>query len=418
MRQSTLFVKTSKNLPKDEISESARLLLRAGFADKLMAGVYTLLPLGFKVFKKIEQIIREEMESIGGQEIFMPALQPKENWEKTGRWQSLDILFRLSAGESREIALGPTHEEIVTPLAGRFIKSYRDLPFAVFHIQNKFRNEKRAKSGLLRGREFVMKDLYSFHADQADLDGYYEKTKLSYRRIFSRCGLGDCTYLTYASGGSFSKYSHEFQTVSPAGEDLIYLCPKCSVAVNKEIIADVKHSCPQCGQKDLIEEKAIEVGNIFQLGSKFSTAFGLKFSNEQGENRPVLMGCYGIGLQRLLATVIETHHDQKGMIWPAAIAPAAVHLLALNLENEDAKKSAEKLYRDLRTARIEVLFDDRIGLSAGEKFAEADLFGLPCRVVASARTLAAGKLEVKKRSDNKTDFLAPADLIAFLRGQN
>ena len=358
------------------------------------------------------------MESIGGQEIFMPALQPKENWEKTGRWQSLDILFRLSAGESREIALGPTHEEIVTPLAGRFIKSYRDLPFAVFHIQNKFRNEKRAKSGLLRGREFVMKDLYSFHADQADLDGYYEKAKLSYRRIFSRCGLGDCTYLTYASGGSFSKYSHEFQTVSPAGEDLIYLCPKCSVAVNKEIIADVKHSCPQCGQKDLIEEKAIEVGNIFQLGSKFSTAFGLKFSNEQGENRPVLMGCYGIGLQRLLATVIETHHDQKGMIWPAAIAPAAVHLLALNLENEDAKKSAEKLYRDLRTARIEVLFDDRIGLSAGEKFAEADLFGLPCRVVASARTLAAGKLEVKKRSDNKTDFLAPADLIAFLRGQN
>lgn len=418
MRQSKLFVKTLKNLPKDEISESARLLLRAGFADKLMAGVYTLLPLGFKVFKKIEQIIRSEMEMIGGQEIFMPALQPKENWEKTGRWQNLDILFRLLAGEGREVALGPTHEEIVTPLVSRFVKSYRDLPLAVFHIQNKFRNEKRAKSGLLRGREFIMKDLYSFHADQADLDDYYEKAKQAYLRIFARCGLGDYTYVTYASGGSFSKYSHEFQALSVAGEDLIYLCPDCRLAVNKEIIEDVNHSCPQCGRGDLSEQKAIEVGNIFQLGTKFSVPFGLSFLNDQGESRPVLMGCYGIGLQRLLATVIEIHHDEQGMLWPKTIAPALVHLVGLNLENKAVMESADNLYQRLLDGGIEVLFDDRIGPSAGEKFAEADLFGLPYRVVISSRTVAEGKLEIKERAGKKVDFLATDDLLAFLRGQS
>lgn len=295
MLQSELFTKTKREAPKDEEAINAQLLIRAGFVDKLMAGVYTFLPLGFLVLKKIENIIREEMVKIGGQEILMPALQPKANWQKTGRWETLDSLFQLKSRHLQtDYALGPTHEEVVSPLAKKFVFSYKDLPFYVFQIQNKFRDEIRAKSGLLRTREFLMKDLYSFHRDEKDLDKYYEKAIGAYQNIFEKVGLGNLTYLTFASGGSFSKYSHEFQTLTPAGEDTIYICEKCRVAVNEEIIKE-QNSCPQCVNKKLKKEKAVEVGNIFKLKTKFSAPFDLKYKDEKGNEKEVIMGCYGVG---------------------------------------------------------------------------------------------------------------------------
>ncbi|MEK7069877.1 MAG: aminoacyl--tRNA ligase-related protein, partial [Patescibacteria group bacterium] len=315
MRQSKLLPRTRKEAPKDEVSLNAQLLIRAGFIDKLMAGVYTYLPLGLRVFKKIENIIREEMIIAGGQEILMPSLQPKENWEKTGRWDTVDSLFRFTSHYSKiDFALGPTHEEVISPLVKKFNLSHKDLPVGFFQFQNKFRDEKRAKSGILRAREFVMKDFYSFHADEKDMDNYYESMKARYKSIFDICGIGEKTYMTFASGGSFSQYSHEYQTVTSAGEDIIYICDKCGVAVNKEIVSN-KPECPQCGNKELKEEKAVETGNIFKLKDKFSQPFGLDFTNEKGEKKPILMGCYGIGLGRLMGTAVEVSNDGNGIIW-------------------------------------------------------------------------------------------------------
>ncbi len=408
MKQSQLFTHTLKELPKDEASYNAQALLRAGFIDKVAAGVYSFLPLGWRVMEKIRQIIKEEMLSVNGQEISMPAFAPKENWQKTGRWESLDILFKIAASDKKEYALNPTHEEVVTPLAGKFINSYRELPFAVFQIQTKFRNEKRAKAGLLRGREFAMKDLYSFHADQEDLDRYYEQVTRAYVRIFDRVGLGFKTYLTFASGGSFSKYSHEFQTLTESGEDLIYICDQCHLAVNKEIIAE-QSVCPQCGNKDLREEKAVEVGNIFKLGTKYSDAFHLTYSDNRGAQQPVIMGCYGIGLSRIMGTVVEVCHDERGIIWPEALAPFRVHLLSLKADEE-----AEKLYQDLIVAGVEVLYDDR-DLSAGEKFADSDLIGCPYRLVVSRKTLAQNGVEAKKRASQETEIINFNDITAYVQ---
>ena len=408
MRQSQLFTRTVKELPKDETSYNAQALIRAGFIDKSAAGVYSFLPFGWKVINKIENIIREEINAIGGQEINMPSLAPKENWQATGRWDSLDVLFKTTGSDEKEYALNPTHEEVVTPLAKKFISSYRELPLAVYQIQNKFRNEKRAKSGLLRGREFLMKDLYSFHATQEDLDEYYEKAIGAYNNIFRRVGLGEKTYLTYASGGSFSKYSHEFQALTPAGEDIIYVCDDCKMAVNKEIIVD-QNTCPKCGQKDLREERAVEAGNIFKLGTKYSEPFDLKYQDKDGEKKIVIMGCYGLGIGRLMGTIVEVCHDDKGIIWPENVAPFKVHLLSLN-ENE----TAEKIYSDLVKQGIEVLYDDR-ELQAGEKFADADLIGCPYRLIVSRKTLALDSVELKSRSSATSELVKLADLIAKLK---
>ena len=408
MRQTQLFTRTIKELPKDETSYNAQTLIRAGFIDKLAAGVYSFLPLGWRVMNKIREIIREEMFEIDGQEINMPALAPKENWEASGRYESLDILFKTIGSDEREYVLNPTHEEVVTPLASKFIFSYRELPFAVFQIQTKFRNEKRAKAGLLRGREFLMKDLYSFHVDQADLDAYYDRAIQAYKNIFTRLGLGDKTYLTYASGGSFSKYSHEFQTLTEAGEDLIYACPHCKVAVNKEII-DEQNTCPECGEKKLIEKKAVEVGNIFKLVTKFSEAFNLQYQTAEGSKKPVIMGCYGIGLSRILGTIVEACHDEKGIIWPETVAPFKVHLLSLN-ENEEA----DKIYEALKNAGIEVLYDDR-DLAAGEKFADADLIGCPYRLVISKKTLAQQSGEIKNRQTGQEEIVKISELVDKFR---
>lgn len=407
VRQSQLFTKTKKEAPKDEVSVNAQLLIRGGFVDKLMAGVYTFLPLGLRVMKKIENIIREEMNAIGGQEIFMPALQPKKNWEMTGRWSTMDDLYKTGDIGGREFALGPTHEEIIVPLAERYISSYKDIPFYAYQIQNKLRMELRAKSGLLRGREFLMKDLYSFHLNEKDLDDYYEKVKNVYFKIFKKVGLGDKTYLTFATGGSFSKYSHEFQTLSNAGEDTIYICKKCLVAINKEI----KHEtpkCPGCGSDDFREEKAIEVGNIFKLMDKFTKPFNLKVKDERGKDRLIVMGCYGIGLNRLMGTIVELNHDEKGIIWPESVAPFKAHLISLGKNSE-----AEKICNDLTKKGIEVLYDDR-DASAGEKFADSDLIGIPYRVVVSEKSLKAGGVEVKKRNKEKSEIVNIEQLLKKL----
>lgn len=408
MKQSQLFTRTLKELSKDETSYNAQALLRAGFIDKVAAGVYSFLPLGWRVMEKIRGIIREEMFAVDGQEINMPAFAPKENWESTGRWESLDILFKMAASDKKEYALNPTHEEVVTPLAKKFIHSYRELPFAVFQIQTKFRNEKRAKAGLLRGREFAMKDLYSFHADQADLDKYYDRVTQAYVRIFDRVGLGATTYLTFASGGSFSKYSHEFQTLTSAGEDLIFICDQCHLAVNKEIIAE-QSSCPECGNRNLREEKAVEVGNIFKLGTKYSDAFNLVYSDSAGVKQPVVMGCYGMGLSRIMGTVVEAGHDERGIIWPQNIAPFRVHLLSLKADAE-----AEKLYHELLEAGVEVLYDDR-DISAGEKFADADLIGCPFRLVISAKTLAQAGAEIKRRNEAEASIIKFNEIIPYVQ---
>ena len=409
MRQSILFTGTIKETPKEEISINAQLLIRAGFIDKLMAGVYSYLPLGFLVLKKIEEIIRQEMNRIGGQEIFLPALHPKNNWQQTKRWEYPEM-FKLKNREGKEFSLGWTHEEIITPLARKFISSYKDLPVFIYQIQDKFRDELRAKSGLLRGVEFLMKDLYSFHQDEKGLDEYYEKVKGAYLKIFQRCGLKKETFLTLASGGTFSKYSHEFQTVTPAGEDTVYLCQKCRLAINREIIKEENFTCPKCGNKKLEIKKTIEVGNIFKLKDRFSRPFNLVFKDKDGKEKVVFMGCYGIGLGRLMGTIAEVHHDNSGIAWPGEVAPFRVHLISLT----GTKKESERLYQDLQKQNVEVLYDDRDDKSAGEKFADADLIGIPLRIVVSGRTLQKNCVEMKKRSEQKIRLIKIKEIIEWL----
>lgn len=412
MKQSQLFTKTKREAPKDEEAINARLLIRAGFIDKLMAGVYTFLPLGLRTLKKIENIIREEMIKINGQEILMPSLQPKENWEKTGRWQRMDDLYKIMDSQNKEFALGPTHEEIIFPLLKKHISSYKDLPLYIYQIQNKFRMELRAKSGLLRGREFLMKDLYSFHFNEEDRDEYYDRMTKVYKTIFNRVGIGKKTYFTYAPGGTFSKYSHEFQTITKAGEDTIHICGTCRIAINNEIIKDQKF-CPKCGKDKFQKEKAIEVGNIFKLKSKFAEDFDLKFKDKDGSEKLVSTGCYGIGLGRLMGAVVEINHDEKGMIWPESVAPFQAHLIEVKGQGSKVKGFAKKVYNTLQKAGIELLYDDREDISVGEKFADADLIGIPWRAVVSERT--GNKIEIKKRNEKKTRLVSEKELVKILK---
>ncbi|MAZ40558.1 prolyl-tRNA synthetase [bacterium] len=409
MLQSQLFTKTRKEAPKDEVAKNASLLIRASFVDKLHAGVYTYLPLGFLVLKNIEKIIREEMNAIGGQELLLPALHPKENWEKTGRWESMDDLYKLTDGSGKEYALGATHEEVIVPLAKQFVSSYKDLPFSAYQIQDKFRAELRAKSGILRGREFIMKDLYSFHRNEEDLNSFYEEVRGAYTRIFKRCGIGNETHYTFADGGSFSDYSHEFQTVTEAGEDIIHICKGCKTAINEEVIAEQK-DCPECDGKSLETRKAIEVGNIFPLKTKYSDPFELTYKDEAGKEQPVLMGCYGIGLGRLMGAIVEVCNDENGIIWPDEVAPFEYHLIAISGGDGEAMKQAQEFYEELKQKGHTVLFDDR-DTGAGEKFKDADLLGVPKRIVMSAKTLEEGKVELKRRDEEDSQLVAREDLL-------
>ncbi len=412
MKQSTLLTRTRKTISSQEASVNAQLLERAGYVSKLMSGVYTYLPLGLRVLTKIERIVRDTMNSLGAQEILMPALQPREPWDTTGRWDKVDVLYKLKAGD-RDLCLGPTHEEIVTPLVATYISSYKDLPQAVYQIQTKFRNEARPKSGLLRGREFRMKDLYSFHATEEDLDNYYDTMIKAYLRIFERCGLGEITYLTYASGGIFSKYSHEFQAITPFGEDTIFVCEPCRIAINQEIIAD-QSECPGCKTTVLTEKKAIEVGNIFKLMYRFSHPFNLVYSDDQNVKRDVPMGCYGLGTSRLMGSIVEALHDEKGIIWPAEIAPYDVHLISLSKKPELIEQ-AHTLYASLQKEGIEVFFDDRQEVMAGEKFADADLIGIPLRIVWSDKTAAQESVELKSRSSQEVSMITIQSLSEELK---
>ncbi|HLA26132.1 MAG TPA: aminoacyl--tRNA ligase-related protein [Patescibacteria group bacterium] len=384
MLYSELVGKTNKTAKQFE-SINATLLQKGGYIRPLMSGVYSYLTLGLLVLRKIEQIVREEMSAVGGQEILMPVLHPKENWEATGRWDTMDCLFKIKGSGGADMALGPTHEEIVTPLVQAYVLSYHDLPRAVFQIQTKFRNEARSKSGLLRGREFLMKDMYSFHSDEADLDQYYAKVEKAYEKIWNRLGLGDKTLKTYASGGAFSKFSHEYQTLSENGEDIIFICKKCNVAVNKEIFGE-QNACLQCGNKDLLEKKAIEVGNIFKLKTRFSESFQFTYVDRGQSKKSVYMGCYGIGISRLMGVLVELFNDGKAIYWPKEVAPFDIHLIGLNQEDDTVCGNASALYNKLRAEGKSVLFDDRVNISAGEKFADADLIGIPTRLIISKRT--------------------------------
>jgi len=402
MKQSELFTKTIREAPKDEETVNAKLLVRGGFVDKLMAGVYSYLPLGLKVLRKIESVIREEMNEIQGEEILMPVLHPKSIWKTTKGWERIDILFKLKSRTNKEYALGQSEEEVVTPLVMKRVNTYKDLPLAVYQIHWKFRDELRSKSGLLRGREFLMKDMYSFHEDQADFEKFYEIVKQAYIKSYKRLGL--TAKVTEASGGSFSeKISYEFMVLTDAGEDDILYCDKCEFCVNVEIASQkVNDVCPKCHKGKLLKARASEVGNVFDLGQKYGKDFNLTFTDKNGKRQYPVMGCYGFGVSRLVGVVVEKYHDEKGIIWPESVAPFKVHLLELARKDSKVKTLAEGLYAKLLADGVEVLYDDR-DLPAGEKFADADLIGIPYRLVVSEKTGA--EIEVKKRSEDKMKLM-------------
>lgn len=419
MRYSQLFGKTSKMAPSDADSANARLLEQGGFVDHLMAGVYSYLPLGLRVLERIKGIIREEMNAVGAQEVLMPMLTPAELWKTTGRWDDPgpEVMFQFQGRGERDLGLAWTAEEIVTPLAKKGIRSYRDLPLAVYQIQDKFRNEPRAKSGLLRGREFSMKDMYSFHASEEDFQAFYEKAAEAYRKVFARCGLD--AVLTEASGGAFSKVSHEFQVATPNGEDIIFVCGACGYAVNREIADGLDDGSPcqkDCGGT-VKKEKAIEVGNIFPLKSRFTDAFGVKFADKDGSLKPVLMGCYGIGPSRVMGAVAEVHHDEKGLRWPKEVAPFPAHAVVLHARSEEEQGKIDAVVSGLEEKAaalgLELLIDDREA-GAGEKFADADLVGCPVRLVVSAKTLEKGGVEWKPRASEAAEIVSADEALARL----
>jgi len=406
MRQSLLFPKTKKTPPKDAQSINHRLLVQAGFIDQLMTGSWTLLPLGKLVVSKIETIIREEMNAIGAQEILMPLLHPKNIWNETGRWDSADeVMYKLVDSRKKEFALSFTHEEVLLDLARKYLSSYQDLPLTLYHFSTKFRNEARARSGILRGREFLMKDLYSLHATEKDLDDYYEKVKKAYLKIFMRIGFKPI--VTEAGGGVFtSSNTHEIQVITPGGEDTIYICDRCSWSQNHEIYKPAADRCPLCHKGKVVKARGIEVGNIFRFGTYYSERMGIAFTAQNGKKYPPYFGSYGIGTSRAMGAWVEVSHDQKGIIWSESISPFAVHLIEL-----PGAKNVQQIFNALTEKSVSVLWDDR-EVGAGEKFADADLIGIPFRLVVSEKTYP--KIELKKRTSSKTLLLDTPSLIDYL----
>lgn len=409
MRVSQLFTKTSKTAPADEVSKNAQLLIRAGFVYKEMAGVYTYLPLGKRVLDKIIQIIREEMNSVGGNEISLTALQQKDVWEASGRWSDevMDVWFKTKLASGAELGLAPTHEEPLTKLMKNFVSSYKDLPVYPYQFQIKFRNELRSKSGLMRGREFWMKDLYSLSRTQEEHDAFYEKISEAYGRVYARLGLGDITYKTFASGGSFAKYSHEFQILSPVGEDLIYIHKEKGFAINEEVLNDEVLANLGVERDELVAEKAVEVGNIFSLGTRFSDALDLSFVDTDGTSKKVIMGSYGIGPSRLMGLIAEHFADGKGLVWPVNVAPFKVYLVAIG---ETGARQADELYDKLAQKGVEVIYDDR-NERPGAKFADAELMGIPYRVVVSDRLAERGVIELADRASGEVQELTVDQLL-------
>ncbi len=411
-----MLTKTRKEGPKDEVSKNANLLVRAGFVNKEMAGVYSYLPLGLKVLKNIESIIRDEMNKLGGVEMKTSVIQNKEVWEKSNRWSDevVDNWFKTTLKNGTEVGLSFTNEEAYVNILKQYINSYKDLPIYPYDFKEIFRNEARSKSGILRGREFYWKAMYSFSKDEQEHNNFYGEATQAYERIFKKVGLGDITHMTFASGGTFSKFSHEFQTVTDAGEDTIYLDEKKGIAVNKEVNNDEVLKDLGLTKDSLVEKKAIEVGNIFSLGTKFSEPFDLSYKNEKGENKLVIMGCYGIGISRLMGTIVEALSDEKGIVWPASVAPYKVHLIEIPSSDSVVKETSEKLYNELVGAGVEVLYDDREA-RAGEKFADSDLIGIPLRVIVSEKGLGEKVFETKDRKTGEIKKLNEKDLINFVK---
>lgn len=413
MRQSKLFTKARREAPADEVAKNAQLLVRAGYIHKEMAGVYSYLPLGLRTLNNIVGIIREEMDAIGGQELIMTALQDKELWSRTDRWDDdkVDNWFKTAFKSGGETGLGITHEEPLTRIMTEHISSYRDLPVYAYQFQNKFRNELRAKSGIMRGKEFMMKDLYSFSKDEAEHTAFYDRARAAYVRVFDRAGVGDRTYVTFASGGIFSEFSEEFQTVSEAGEDTIFIDEDKRIAVNKDVCTDETLAKLGLEKKKLVEKRAIEAGNIFHLGTRFSEPLGLFYTDETGARKPVVMGSYGIGPTRLMGIIVETLADEKGLVWPESVAPFSVHIVSLGKSGDEVSKTADALYEDLSKAGVEVLYDDR-DISAGQKFAESDLIGMPRRIIVGKDAVATDIFEMVNRATGEVVKKSRAKLLA------
>ncbi len=418
MRLSELFTRTTRQTPADEVSKNAQLLIQAGFIHKEMAGVYAYLPLGLRVLENIKQIVREEMNALGGQELIMTAIQRKELWEKTDRWddKKVDVWFKSKLQNDTDIGFGWSHEEPITDMMRSHISSYRDLPVYVYQFQTKLRNELRAKSGIMRGREFVMKDMYSYSVSEEAHQKFYDDAIKAYLKVFERVGLGESTFLTFASGGAFTQFSHEFQTITDAGEDTVYLHRGKKLAINKEVLTDEVMQQLGVKREELEEVKAAEVGNIFSFGPTKSDQLDLRFIDENSQSRPVILGSYGIGITRLMGVIVEHFADEKGIVWPDSVAPAKVYLARLS-NIPSVVSAADDLYDQLTKSGIQVLYDDR-ELRPGEKFADADLMGIPYRIVISEKTVESGKHELKARNDKEARLLEANEIIKSLAPRN
>lgn len=416
MKRSELFTKTTKTVPADETSRNAKLLIQAGFVHKEMAGVYAYLPLGLRVLEKIKQIVREEMNGIGGQELLMTNLQPRSVWETTGRWNDslVDIWFKTELKNGDQIGLAWSHEEPIMHMLSDYVHSYKDLPVAVYQFQTKLRNELRAKSGIMRGREFLMKDMYSVHATKEDLEQFYSQVIAAYQRIYDRLGIGDQTYVTFAAGGAFTKFSHEFQTICPAGEDWLYLDRERNIAVNEEVL-DTAITELNLNRDNLEKVRSAEVGNIFNFGIDKAEQMGVNFTDKDNTQKPFYYGSYGIGITRVMGVIAELFSDERGLIWPANIAPYQVYLVNIG-EGEDVQTMARKIYNELLVRGVEVLWDDR-DVRPGEKFADCDLMGIPIRVVVSDKTIAAGGVEYKKRANSEVNIISQTELLSLVESK-
>ncbi len=415
MRLSKLYTKTRKDAPADEVSKNAQLLIKAGYVYKVMAGVYAYTPLGLKVLERIKQIVREEMNAIDGQELIMTNLQRQDTWEVTGRWddEAVDVWFKTKLKDGTDMGLAWSHEEAIMEMMQQYVKSYKDLPQSVYQFQTKLRNELRAKSGIMRGREFVMKDMYSLHATENDCDQYYDQVIEAYKRCYDRFGIGDTTYVTFASGGAFTKFSHEFQTICDAGEDILYVNEDHTVAVNEEVLDEAAKELG-VDKASLQSVKSAEVGNIFKFGTEKSEKMKVYYTDADGTQKPIYLCSYGIGITRVMGVIVEKFSDDKGLVWPENLAPAHVYLARLG-SNEAVVSEADALYNSLTTAGVDVLYDDR-DARPGEKFADADLLGIPYRVVVSDRTVDSGAHELKKRTDSNNELLSIDEIMKRLVG--
>jgi prolyl-tRNA synthetase len=413
MKASQLFTKTTKNAPADETAKNAQLLIKAGFVYKEMSGVYAYLPLGLKVLEKIKQIVREEMNAINSNELIMTTLQRKEVWEKTTRWDDevVDVWFKTKLKDETEVGLGWSHEEPIVEMLKQYISSYKDLPISLYQFQTKMRNELRAKSGIMRGREFVMKDMYSFHSSAADLEDYYNRTIDAYKNVYNRLGIGEDTYVTFASGGAFTKFSHEFQTICEAGEDIIYLHKAKNIAINEEVLEDAVKELG-VSKSELEKVKTAEVGNIFNFGTQKTDEMGLFYTDASGQKQSLHIGSYGIGVTRVMGVIAEKMSDDKGLVWPESVAPFRVYLVQIGNSN-DVNSECQSLYDELRSKSVEVFWNDK-DARPGEKFADADLMGIPYRVVVSDKTVSANKIELKKRQEEQSKLVDKNELFDIL----